>query len=139
MRIKLLASSITLMAVVVLASCGSSHSTASTTKTTIGPQAPAPASTAAPAGGGECAGIAAKVKAHLTDASVTGVDVVGACSRVVVNTSLHDSGDAGTAADICTTAGEVAYTGQPSSVSVESASHKELAIGLKQAACLGEP
>ena len=139
MRIKFLGSSITVIALVVLASCGGSGTNASTTKTTINPQATAPASTAATTGGGECAGIAAKVKAHLTDASVTGVDVVGACSRVVVNTSLHDSGDAGTAADICTAAGQVAYTGQPSSVSVESASHKELAIGLKQAACLGEP
>ena len=88
-------------------------------------------------GGGDCGGAAATVKAHLTNAAVTKVDVDGGCSNINITTSLTD--DVSTALSICDQAAEVAYTGKVMGIRVESATSRELSIGIKGSPCIGEP
>jgi hypothetical protein len=99
---------------------------------------PAKGATTTTVASANCGDVDTLVKQHVNRPEVTSVDVIGGCSRVSINTTLAE-GDAATANDICTTAAEVAYDGPASSVSVESASGKELAIGIKGASCIAEP
>lgn len=92
----------------------------------------APSSAASPTAtdGPACPGdVPAKVTTHLDVPAVTGVQVIGQCTTVVIDTVLGD--DAGeTAVGICDKAAEVAYEGDVNSVSVNSATGTELAVGI---------
>lgn len=71
---------------------------------------------------------------------ITKVHTVAACGQVSIETSLPPgvlgSASASKGVEICTAAAKVAYRGDVSSVTVNSADGHELAIGLKSADCI---
>lgn len=69
------------------------------------------------------------VTAHLEVPAVTGVEVTGQCTTVVIKTLLGDQAGE-TAVGICDKAAEVAYEGDINSVSVLSVTSEELATGI---------
>jgi hypothetical protein len=62
----------------------------------------------------------------------------GGCHDATIVTSLGPS-DSAKGLAICDSAAEVAYTGDTSSITVLAANNKELAIGIKDQPCIGEP
>jgi hypothetical protein len=110
------------------------------------PPVPSIAATAAPTSGtttvsspNACGGgAAAAIKQHVDRPEVLAVTIIGGCHQAAIATSL-DSGDATTGLAICDSAAEVAYVDGISSITVSAANNKELAAGLKDAPCIGEP
>jgi hypothetical protein len=126
-----------------LAGCGGSGgSLAAATPASTAPApataAPASASTTAASQAGCGGDVAALVTKHLARADVVSVTIIGGCHQASIATSLAATEVAGGLA-ICDGAAEVAYTDGVSSISVSAADGKELAIGLKDAPCIGEP
>jgi hypothetical protein len=73
--------------------------------------------------------VPAKVTAHLQVPAVTGIELDGACTNLVIITLLGDqAGD--TAVGICDRAAEIAYEGDVMSVRVISVAETELAVGI---------
>lgn len=148
-----------------LAACGSS---ATTTKTSASTQASAPvtsgatkatsaaastapaptttsggAVTTATAGAGStsaCGDAAVAVdKAIGNSVDVTNIKAIGGC-RVSVSTVLQPgAAGAGAALDLCDKAADAAYAAGAKSLSIESITKTELAIGIKGSPCIGEP
>jgi hypothetical protein len=85
--------------------------------------------------------VPATVTAHLQVPAVTGVELNGQCTNLVITTLLGDqAGD--TAVGICDKAAEVAYEGDVMSVRVLSVAETELAVGIlagdEPAPCLSD-
>lgn len=88
----------------------------------------------------ECAEAALSVRAALTSAgdTVTDVKVIGQCTGISVATNLTaDKAGADVAKALCTTAGSEAYAKGVTSVSIDAADGTEIAIGVKDAPCIG--
>jgi hypothetical protein len=117
-----------------LSACGSSGTTSTPPTTT----ATTAAATNTAAAGDPCAGAVDAIKAKVNRPDVTSVDATGACTLVILHSTLTDS-DIGTAVTICDAAATVGYVGDTNSVKVTGASSKELAVGVKGAPCIGEP
>jgi len=123
---------------------------ASVTQSSAGSAASAvvPAESAAAAASGdtsaaateECGEAALSVRAALASAggTVTDVKVIGQCTTVSVSTTLTPDADGSQVAKaLCTTAGAEAYGKGITSVSIDAADGTELAIGIKDAPCIG--
>jgi hypothetical protein len=129
-----------------VAACGGSASTpaGATPPAVSAPPAGATADSSAaapssPGAAGDCGGDAASaITAALTSTAGGTVTIIGGCHQATIATTLGDA-DVSKALDICDAAAAVGYTGGVSSISVTSASGKELAIGLSTAPCIGEP
>lgn len=73
--------------------------------------------------------VPASVTDHLQVPAITGVELTGQCTTVVITTLLGDEA-ADTAVEICDQAAEVAYQGDVNTVSVLSVVETELAVGI---------
>jgi hypothetical protein len=98
------------------------------------------ASSTTPAGA-DCGGAVARITAAVSSfTEVTKVQMVAACGQASIETSLPPgvlgSASAATGLKICNAAAAVAYQGDVTSVSVDSADGHELATGLKTAPCI---
>ncbi|MBB2924898.1 hypothetical protein [Cellulomonas cellasea] len=104
-----------------------------------GSAAPGDAATEAAGEDGSCAGAAEAVEAAVAGVeTVTGVEVVGQCTTVILVTALAADGDGVVAATaVCEQAGPEAYGHDLGAVSVTAADGTELAIGVDGAPCLG--
>jgi hypothetical protein len=123
---------------IAIAGCGGGSSTQSPSSSTASP-APAAATAATGAGAGSCGeATAALVKKHLARPDVVSVTTEGGCHDATIVTSLGPS-DSVKGLAICDSAAEVAYAGDISSITVLAANNKELAIGIKDQPCIGEP
>jgi hypothetical protein len=144
--IRVAAAALAVAGAVAIAGCGGGSSIQSPASSTASPApaAPtAPASAAATAatgsGSGDCGeATAALVAKHLARADVVSVTTEGGCHDATIVTSL-DPSDSATGLAICDSAAEVAYAGDISSITVLAANNKELAIGIKDQQCIGEP
>ena len=83
---------------------------------------------------------ATAIARYLASPDITAVEIIGGCHYLAIATRLADSGSAiGTAMDICDkAAAEVYKDGVIKSIAVTSNGGKELAIGIKDASCIGE-
>jgi hypothetical protein len=124
------------------AGCGGGTPAAARPASTVPAQAtaaPASASTTAASPAAGCGGdVAAVVTKHLARADVVSVTIIGGCHQASIETSLAATDVTGGLA-ICDGAAEVAYTDGVSSISVSAKDGKELAIGIKDSPCIGEP
>ncbi len=126
-----------------VAGCGGTAASAAPGGATT---APAPVATTAEttaatktAGTASCgADVAAAIKAHLARADVVEVTIIGGCHQANITTTLAPT-DITAGLAICDAAAEVGYTGVLSSITVEAANGKELAAGLENLTCIGEP
>ena len=82
--------------------------------------------------------MAATIKTHLNRPDVVAVTIIGGCHQASIATSLAAT-DVKAGLAICDSAAEVGYTDGVSSITVDAVDGKELAIGLKDASCIGEP
>lgn len=81
-----------------------------------------------------------EVKSALASAgdTVTGVKDIGQCAGISISTTLTaDAEGSSTAKALCTTAGVQAYAKGVASVSVDAKDGTEIAIGIKDAKCIG--
>jgi hypothetical protein len=152
------APAVLIMAAFALAACGGTSTTASTSAadlstsaTAASPTSPAavaattpPATTATAttaaagvAGVSGCAAPDPAIGQRLATAAITEITLDGGCHELNIATSLGD--DVTAALAICDAAAAFVYTGKISSIRVESATSRELAIGLKDSQCIGEP
>ena len=69
---------------------------------------------------------------------ISEIRIIGGCHMAFIATTLAATDVKGALA-ICDKAAEVAYTDGVSSITVAASDAKELAIGLKDAQCIGEP
>jgi hypothetical protein len=122
------------VSVPALSACGSSGTT-STPPTTAATTRPAANTSSA---GDPCADVINAVKAKASRPDVKSVDATGACTIVTLHSTLADT-DLATAVTICEAAATVAYVGDTSSVAVDGASGRELAVGVKGEPYIGEP
>jgi hypothetical protein len=119
-------------------------STAASTATTPTPTtASGGAATTAHGGAGsssDCGDAAVAVdKAIGSSTDVTDIKVIGGC-MVSVSTGLQaGSAGAGAAQDLCDQAADAAYAAGAKSLSINSITKTELAIGIKGSPCIGEP
>lgn len=112
-------------------------STAPASTTAGGAATTAKAGASSTSGCGDAAVAVDKVIGSSTD--VTNIKVIGGC-MVSVSTSLQGGpAGAGAARDLCDKAADVAYAAGAKSVSINSITKSELAIGIKGAPCIGEP
>lgn len=145
-RVRILAPLLVIAGVAVAACGGSAATPVASSAATSGPATAAPAatsaSTAAPAtadaGTGGCATDTTAVRAHIGGTAVTSITVIGGCHQLSIETSL-DTTDVKGGLAICDKAAEVAYTGGINAITVDAANGRELATGLDQLTCLGEP
>lgn len=140
----------TMIGALALAGCGGASASpptgataqpgVATTAPVAATTAPAPASaSASAAGAGSCGGaVASTITQHVASAAISGVTIIGGCHQASIATSLAAT-DVKAGLAICDSAAEVGYTDGVSSITVDAVDGKELAIGLKDASCIGEP
>jgi hypothetical protein len=150
------APAVLIMAAFALAACGGTSTTAatsaadlSTSATAASPTSPAAAAATTPAtatattgvagvaGVSGCAAPDPAIGQRLATAAITQITLDGGCHELNIATSLGD--DVTAALAICDAAAAFVYTGKISSIRVESSTSQELAIGLKDSQCIGEP
>ena len=121
-------------AVLALSGCSAAASAPAAPASLAAPASPAaPASlSSAPDG---CGDVVATVRDHLDSPEVVSVGVNGQCTNVDIATTLADDDVAG-GRRLCTSAGEVAYTGDINSVTVKSKAGTELSAGIPGMKCL---
>ena len=148
MRFKLGAFGLLVAGSLVLAGCGGAASSpagatgAAPTQAASAPAAApsdAPSAAAASSGAKACAdGVPALITAHVGGSSIVEIKIIGGCHQASIATSLAPT-DVTKGLAICDAAAEVGYTDGVSSITVDAQDGKELAAGLKDSSCIGEP
>jgi hypothetical protein len=77
--------------------------------------------------------------AHPASTNVVKVEIIGGCHQASIETSLTGKADVPVALDICDAAALVGYVDGVSSITVTAVDGTELAAGLKDSPCIGEP
>lgn len=127
-----------LVGAMAIAGCGGSVSTEAPPVSTASP-VPAAEPVATGAASGDCGeATAVLVAQHLARPDVVSVTTEGGCRDALIVTTL-DASDWQTGLAICESAEETAYAGDIYSITVLAADETELAIGIKDASCIGEP
>lgn len=134
------AAALALIGAIAIAGCGGSGSTEAPSVATAPPvAAPTEGTVATGAASGDCGeATAVLVAQHLARPDVVSVTTEGGCRDALIVTTL-DASDWQTGLAICESAEETAYAGDLLSITVLAADETELAIGIKDASCIGEP
>ncbi len=137
-----------LVGAMVVAGCGGSSGTQAAPADTSTPvpaaettasETPSTEPMATGAATGDCGeATAVLIAQHLARPDVVSVTTEGGCRDALIITTL-DASDWQTGLAICESAEETAYAGDIYSITVLAADETELAIGIKEASCIGEP